>query len=329
MRAILWTQYGAPEVLKPTEIAKPTPSDDEVLIRVHAATVTAGDCEVRSLRFPWWIALPLRLYAGLIKPRSGMLLGQELAGVIEAVGKNVTQFKVGDAVFGGVGFGTGAYVEYVCVPATSDDVVLASKPSNMTFEEAAGIITGGFEALHFLRQANLQRGQKLLINGAGGSIGTAAVQLAKYYGAAVTAVDSAEKLDMLRSIGADDVIDYTREDFANRRETYDVIFEVVGKGSLPHHIKALKQNGRYLLANPTLPKIFQGLWISRSSSKKVSMNLASRKLEDLLFLKELIEAGHLKTVMDKCYPLEQIVEAHRYVETGRKKGNVAITVVPS
>ena len=324
MKAIVWTNYGPPEVLQLQEIDKPTPKDNEVLIKVHAATVTAGDCEARSLKFPFWVALPMRLYVGLWKPTRANILGQELAGEVEAVGKDVTLFREGDPVFGTTGIGFGAHAEYICLPEKSGDVALAIKPANMSYEEAAAVPTGGLEAVHFLKKGNIQRGERILINGAGGSIGTAAVQLAKYFGAEVTAVDSTEKLDMLRSLGADHVIDYTQEDFAQRGETYDVIFDVVGRHSFSRCIKSLKPNGRYLLANPTLSAMFQGLWISRSSGKKIILAFSGRQTDDLVFLKELIEAGELITVIDRRYPLEQIVEAHRYVETGQKKGNVLL-----
>jgi NADPH:quinone reductase-like Zn-dependent oxidoreductase len=326
MKAVVWTKYGSPDVLQLKEVEKPTPSDKEVLIRVYATTVTAGDCEVRNLKFPLWLSLPLRLYIGVIKPRRVVTLGQELAGEIESVGKDITRFKQGDQVFGTTGFKFGTCAEYICLPETSEAGVLALKPTNMSYEEAAAAPTGGLEALHFLRAGNIQSGQKLLINGAGGSIGTAAVQLAKYYDAEVTAVDSAAKLEMLRSIGADHVIDYTQEDFARSGATYDVIFDVVGKRSLSRRLSALKENGVYLLANPGLSQMFRGAWISRGSGKKVFSTAATRNTEDLIFLKELIEAGKMKSVIDRRYPLEQTADAHRYVETGQKKGNVVITV---
>ena len=220
----------------------------------------------------------------------------------------------------------GAYAEYICLPEEPEEGALAIKPANMTYEEAAAVPVGGLEALHFLRQGNIQSGQKVLINGAGGSIGTFAVQLAKYFGAEVTGVDSTGKLDMLRSIGADQVIDYTQEDFTKSGETYDVIFDVVGKSSFSGSIRSLKQNGRYLIANPGLSQMVRGRWTSMTSSKKVIFGAAHPKTEDLIFLKELIEAGKIKSVIDRRYPLEQIAEAHRYVETGHKKGNVVITV---
>lgn len=328
MKAIVWTKYGSPDGLQFKEVEKPTPKDNEVLIKIVAATVGAWDYEMRTLKFPLFLSLPMRLYVGLIKPTRIKILGQELAGEIEAVGKDVKNFKVGDSIFAATGFSMSAHAEYICLPATPDDMggALAIKPSNMSYEEAATVPVGGLEALHFLRQANIQSGQKILINGSGGSIGTIAVQLAKHFGAEVTSVDSTNKLDMLRSIGADHVIDYTQEDFTKAGETYDVIFDVIGKSSFSGSIKSLKQNGRYLLANPKPLHMIRGLWVSARSSKKAIFGAASQEAKDLIFLRELIEAGKIKSVIDRRYPLEQVAEAHRYVETGQKTGSVIITV---
>ncbi len=325
MKAIVWTQYGPPEVLQLQEVAKPTPKGQEVLIRIYATTVTAGDCELRSLKFPLALRLPIRLWLGFRKPRKH-ILGQELAGEIEAVGQAVTRFRKGDQVFGWSGWGLGAYAEYKCLP---EDGVLTIKPTNLTYEEAATLPVGGLEAVHFLRKGTIQSGEKVLINGAGGSIGTFAVQLAKYFGAEVTAVDSTGKLDMLRSIGADQVIDYTQEDFTQSGQTYDVIFDVVGKSSFSRSVKSLTLQGRYLLGNPGLSQRVRGRWTSMRSRKTVipyAARGASEYTEDFMFLKELIEAGKIQSVIDRRYPLEQIAEAHRYVETGQKKGNVVITL---
>lgn len=323
MKAIVWTKYGPPDGLQLREVEEPTPGDNEVLIRVHATTVTAGDCEMRGLRLPISLRLLMRMYNGLRRPQRITVLGQELAGEIEAVGRETKLFKKGDQVFAAAGFRFGAYAEYICLP---EEGVMAMKPTNMTFEEAATVPVGGLNALHFLRKGNIQSGQRVLINGAGGSIGTNAVQLAKSFGAEVTGVDSAMKLDMLRSIGADQVIDYTQEDFTKRGETYDVIFDVVGKGSFSGCMKSLKAGGTYLLGNPTLSRSVRGQWTSMTGSKKVIGGTASYKTEDLVFLKELIEAGKIRSVIDRRYPLEQVAEAHRYVETGHKKGNVVITI---
>ena len=325
MKAIVCTRYGPPEVLRLKEVEKPSPRDNEVLIKIHATTVNAGDCEIRSFKIPIWIWLPMRLFFGLRKPRRP-ILGQELAGEIEAVGKDVKSFKEGDKVIASTGIGMGAYAEYICLAEESEEGVLAAKPTNMTYEEAAAVPTWGLNALHFLRKAHIQPDQKVLINGACGSIGTFAVQLAKHFGAEVTGVDSSEKLEVLRSIGADQVIDYTQEDFTKNGQSYDVIFDVVGKSSFSRSIRSLKKNGFYLCANPRLSHMIRGLWTSITSNKKIISGAARLDSEDLMFLKELIEVGKLKSVIDRSYRLNQIPAAHRYVETGLKKGHVAITV---
>ena len=319
------TKFGPPDVLQLQEVAKPTPKDHEVLIRIYATTVTAGDCELRSLKVPLAFRLPLRIYVGPIRPRP-MILGQELAGEIEAVGKDVKRFRKGDQVFGWSGLRLGAYAEYTCLP---EDGVLAIKPSTISYEEAAALAVGGLDAVYFLRKGHIQRGHKVLITGAGGSIGTFAVQLAKYFGAEVTAVDSTGKLDMLRSIGADQVIDYTQADFTKSGETYDVIFDVVGKSSFTRSVRSLTHNGRYLLGNSRLSQRVRGQWTSRRSSKQVILwkaRTASEYTEDFKFLTELIEAGKIQSVIDRCSPSEQTAQAHRYVDTGQKNGNVVITV---
>jgi NADPH:quinone reductase-like Zn-dependent oxidoreductase len=327
MKAIVWTKFGPPEVLQLQEVAKPFPKDTEVLVKIHATTVFAGDCELRRLKLPVEFRLPFWIYMTFIRPRP-VILGQELAGEIEAVGKDVKRFKPGDPVFAAAGFDMGAYAEYKCLP-TQPGVMggaLAIKPANLSYAEAATVPVGGLEALHFMRQANIQRGQTVLINGAGGSIGTIAVQLAKIEGAAVTAVDSAGKLDMLRSLGADQVVDYTQEDFTRRGEFYDLIFDVAGKSSFSRSLNALKPDGRYLLGNPGLSQRLQARWTA-TGGKQVIHGTGRQKAEDLVYLRELIEAGKIKPFIDRTYPLEQMVEAHRYVDTGRKKGNVVVTVV--
>lgn len=325
MKAIVWTKYGTPDGLVLREVDKPTPKDNEVLIKVHASTVTAGDSEMRRLAFPFWLQLPIRLFSGLRNPR-GKILGQELAGEVAAVGSAVTRFQVGDQVFAATGFDFGGYAEYICLPETSTDSVVAHKPASMSYAEAAAVPVAGLEALYFLSRARVQPGEQVLINGAGGSIGTFGVQLAKHYGATVTAVDSGAKLDMLREIGADHVLDYTREDFTANGARYDMIFDVIGTTSFGRSMRVLKPEGRYLLANPGIAHIVRGRWANLSSSKRAVFGPASRQPADLHTLTGLIEAGHLKTVIDRVYPLAQAAEAHRYVESGQKQGHVVIRV---
>ena len=326
MKAIVWTKYGPPDVLQLREVAKPAPKDNEVLIKVHAATVTAADTEFRRLKLPLLFSIPLRLYLGLRKPTRITILGTEFAGEIVSAGKDVTRYQPGDQVFGYTGLGMGTYAEYMCLSEQPSGMagVLARKPANVTYEEAAAVPFGGLEALHSLRKANIQSGQKVLIIGAGGSIGTYAVQLAKHYWAEVTAVDKTGKLEMLRSIGADHVIDYTQEDFTKSGQTYDVILDAVGKSSFSGSLRSLKENGTYLNAKPGLFSRVRRT--SKRSSKRVIPWTAGYTANNLLALKELIEAGTIRAIIDRSYPLEQIVEAHRYVETGHKKGNVVITL---
>lgn len=323
MKAIVLTEYGSPEGLQLKEVEHPTPKDNEILMRIRATTVTAGDAEIRTLNFPIWLMLPIRMYVGWGKPRD-FILGQEFAGDITAVGKTVTRFKEGDPVFGTTGFRFGAYAEYACL---SEAGTLAIKPSNMSYEEAAAVPVAGIEALHFVRSTNIQSGQKVLIIGAGGSIGTIGLQLARSLGAEVTGVDSTGKLDMLRSIGADHTIDYTQEDFAESGQTYDVIFDVMGKSSFSGSMRSLKPNGVFFLGGNSGPaEWLRAQWVSTTGSKRVIVGAANQATEDLVFLRDLIEAGKLKAIIDRRYPLEETAEAHRYVDTGQKKGNVVITV---
>jgi NADPH:quinone reductase-like Zn-dependent oxidoreductase len=327
MKAIVWTKYGSPEVLELREVAKPIPKDNEVLIKVYSAAVTMGDCEMRDLRFQLVLRLMMQVVIGIRKPKRRTILGQDLSGEVEAVGKDVTRFKKGDHVFGTTGFNFGAYAEYIVLPADQKEAVLALKPTNITHEEAAAVVTGGLNAVHFLRKANVQPGQKILIIGAGGSIGTIAVQLAKSYDAEVTAIDSTYKMDMLRSIGADHVIDYTQEDYTKRGETFDVVFDVIGKGSFSDAIKSVKVGGVYLMSNPRVTTTIRGRWVSIRSSKKVVGGTADEFPEVLNNITRLMEAGTIKAVIDRVYPLDQTAEAHQYVETGHKVGNVVITIV--
>jgi NADPH:quinone reductase-like Zn-dependent oxidoreductase len=328
MKAIIWTKYGSPDGLQLREVEKPTPQDNEVLIKIHAATASTPDTELRRLKLPLLYAIPLRLYIGFIKPTRITILGTEFAGEIESAGKDVTLYKTGDQVFGYTGLRMRTYAEYICLPEKSSGIagVLGKKPVNMSYEEAAAVPFGGLEALHSLGKADIQREQKVLIVGAGGSIGTYSVQLAKYYGAKVTGVDKPGKLEMLRSIGADHVIDYTREDFTKSGQTYDVILDTIGKSPFSGSLRSLTENGAYLNANPGLFGGVRARWTSKKSSKKVISWTAGYTVNNLLALKELIEAGKIKSIIDRRYPLEQTAEAHRYVDSGQKKGNVVITV---
>lgn len=322
MKAIVYHQYGSPEVLCLKEVAKPTPKDNEVLIKIYATTATVADSRSRSFTVPPSVWLPARISLGLTKPKK-TTLGVELAGEIEAVGKNVTRFKTGDQVFAATLISFGAYAEYICLP---EDAAIAIKPPNIMYEEAAALPIGARTALHYLRKVNIQPGQKVLVYGASGSVGTYAVQLAKYFGAEVTGVCSTANLELVKSLGADKVIDYTVEDFSTKAEKYDVVFEAVDKSSFSACMRALKEDGIYVNVTEPLPNI-EMLWIKMSSSKKLMLGEnPPESPEDLIFLKELVEAGKIKPVIDRCYPLEQIVNAHRYVDGGHKKGNVVIMV---
>lgn len=324
MKAIVYTQYGPPDVLQLKEVEKPIPKDDEVLIKVHATTVTTGDVNVRNFVFvPRGFGLISRLIFGLNAPRK-KILGVELAGEIEAVGQTVTSFKAGDQVFGIDGMRLGAYAEYKCMPESGG---LVHKPANVTYAQAAALPNGALTALTFLRNmGKIQAGQKILINGASGSVGAAAVQLAKAFGADVTGVCSTTNLALVQSLGAEQVIDYTQADFSQNGQRYDLIFDTVGKLSFAACKNSLTPKGLFLAGAGGLPEFGQMLWTSISGGQKVRAGVSSERKEDLAFLAELIETGQLKPVIDRCYPLEQIVEAHRYVDTGRKKGNVVITV---
>ncbi|RPH75551.1 NAD(P)-dependent alcohol dehydrogenase, partial [bacterium] len=319
-----------PDVLQLKEMEKPAPRDNEILIRNHATTVNIGDIWARNFKeitpsrftmpLPLW--LPSRIYFGFTKPRIN-ILGSEFAGEVEAVGQAVKRFRKGDQVFGYRGQSMGANAEYLCVP---EDGLVAIKPANMTYEEAAAVPYGALTALSLLRKVNIQRGQKVLINGASGSIGSAAVQLARYFEAEVTGVCSTPGMEFVKALGADKVIDYTREDFTKNGETYDLIFDILGKSSFSSCQNSLKRNGIYLLASFKMKQLFQMLWTSRRNGKKVICALSSERPEDLVLIRKLVEEGKIRSIIDRRYPLEQAAEAHRYVETGYKTGSVIITV---
>lgn len=322
MKAIVYERYGPPEVLELKEVAKPTPKDNEVLIKTRATTVTSGDRRVRSLDVPFGFGLISRLVFGVLRPRQP-ILGTELAGEVESVGKDVSKFKVGDQVFAFSGARMGCYAEYKCMPEVG---AVALKPANLTYDEAAAISFGGTTALDFFRRGKLQSGEKVLVNGASGAVGTAAVQLAKHFGADVTGVCSTANVELVRSLGANRVIDYTKEDFTENGETYDVIVDTAGTAPFSRSNSLLKEKGRLLMVLGGLPDMLQIPWVSMTSSKKIIAGPASERAEDLRFLAKLAEAGQFKPVIDRRYPFEQIAEAHRYVDTGRKKGNVIITL---
>ena len=325
MKAVIYKKYGSIDMLHVQEVQKPTPKDDEILIQVHAAEVTKADCEIRSFNFAVkWFWLPLRLALGIFRPRK-IILGGYLSGEVMSVGKDVSIFCPGDQIFGSTGFKFGAHGEYVCLPADSS---LTLMPNNLTFEEAAAVPLGGLNALHFLNKANIQKGEKALIIGAGGSIGIFGVQIAKAMGAEVTGVDSTIKEDMLRKLGVDHFLDYTKSDFAIDTMSYDVILNMVAQNSYSKNIKALKPHGRYLMANPRLSDMLRASITSEFSNKTSIFAFAAEKVEELNTLKQMIEANRIKPVIDEIYSYEQAAEAHLRVETEQRLGAVVICPHP-
>lgn len=319
MKAVVHTKYGSPDVLQLMEVERPVPKDNEVLIRVHATTVNRTDCGFLRAE-PFFV----RVVSGLLRPKA-TILGSELAGEVEAAGKDVTSFKQGAQVFGLTGLHFGAHAEYVCLP---EEAPIETKPANMGYEEAAAVCDGAMLAIAFIRRTNPQEGQRVLVNGASGSIGSAAVQLAKYHGAEVTAVCNTRNLELVRSLGADAVIDYTREDFTRHGQTYDAVFDAVGKSSFRRCRNLLKKGGIYLSSdlgflaqNPLL-----ALWTPGIGGKRIKFPIPKESKKDVCFFRDLVEAGKYKAVIDRRYPLDRIVEAYRYVETGQKTGNVVVTM---
>jgi NADPH:quinone reductase-like Zn-dependent oxidoreductase len=315
MKAAVYTKYGPPEVLQLQEVEKPLPKDNEILLRIEATAVNSGDWRLRKAD-----PFAVRFIFGLLKPKVN-ILGSVFSGEVERIGKDVKLFNVGDQVFGHMDMSFGSYAEYKCLP---ENASIALKPDNVSHQEAAVIPFGGVTALHFIKKAAIKPGQKVLINGASGAVGSAAIQLAKYFGAIVTGVCSTANMDLVKSLGADTVIDYTKADFANTGETYDVIFDTVNKIPFSQGIKSLNKNGILILSSAGIPEMLRGLWTSMTSSKKTLTGTISHNAEDINFLKKLIEVNKLKPVIDKIYSLEQMAEAHAYVEKGHKKGNVAI-----
>jgi NADPH:quinone reductase-like Zn-dependent oxidoreductase len=322
MKAVVYERYGPPEVLQVKEVEKPVPKENEILIKIYATTVTSGDRRVRSLDVPPGFGLITRLVMGITRPRRA-ILGTELAGEIESVGTDVRKFKTGDRVFASTGLGMGCYAEYRCMPENGP---VALMPPNLTYDEAAPLSFGGLTALDFFRRGKLKAGENVLINGASGAVGTAMVQLAVYFGAEVAGVCSTGNMELVRSLGAKHIIDYTNKDFTRNGETYDVIVDTVGTAPFSRVKYSLKERGRLLLVLADLPDILKIPWVSMTSNKKVIAGPAAERVEDISLLAQLAASGRFKAVIDRRYPLDRIVEAHRYVDTGRKKGNVVITV---
>jgi NADPH:quinone reductase-like Zn-dependent oxidoreductase len=323
MKAISYKRYGPPEVLQIDEVEKPVPLDDEVLIKIFAAEATKSDCEMRSFKFAVkWFWLPLRIALGIKKPKR-QILGGYFAGEVESFGKDVTRFKAGDQVFGSAQLRMGSYGEYLCLPA---NYTIGPKPKNLSFAEAAAAPLGGFNALHYMRKANIKSGETVLINGAGASIGTFAVQIAKAMGGEVTAVDSSIKEEMLRSIGADHFVDYSKEDFTESGQSYDVIFNMVANTAYSNCVAALRPGGRYLMGNPRLFDMLRSVFTPLVTDKTVTFTFAGETEEELLALKAMIEAGGIKPIVDQVYPMEQVAEAHRRVEAEQRLGIIVIAI---
>jgi NADPH:quinone reductase-like Zn-dependent oxidoreductase len=322
MKAVIYDNYGTVDVLELSEVVKPIPKDNEVLIKVHAAEATKSDCEMRSFKFAVsWFWLPLRIALGIKKPKN-QILGGYFAGEIESFGENVTNFNIAEQVFGSCQLRMGAYGEYLCLP---DSYTIVPLPKNLSYAQSAAVPLGGLNALHFLNKAEVKSGETVLINGAGGSIGTFAVQIAKSMGAEVTAVDIGFKEEMLRKIGADHFIDYTKEMYTDNAKKYDVIFDMVAESSYSASVKSLKSKGRYLLGNPRISCMLRSIFTSKFSDKKIVFVFAQEKISELTQLREMIEQGKISPVVDKVYPMEKVAEAHRKVETEQRLGSVVLS----
>ncbi len=329
MKAIIWTKYGSPDGLQLQEVEKPTPKDNEVLIKIHAVTASTPDTEIRRLNLPFLFALPIRIYIGLTKPSRIKILGSEFAGEVVAIGKEVTEYQIGDSVYGYTGLHMSTYAEYMCLPAKDSGIagVMSLKPTNLTYQQAAAVPLGGLEAFHLIKNLEKKANQSILVFGGGGSIGTWTVQLAKHAGFEVTALDHTSKIEMMTSIGADYVIDYTKEDFTKSKKTYDVIVDTIGKSPFYGSVNALKPNGVYLNANLGVLGRLRKRLLFNQNGKKILPWTSGYSAKNLTALKELIETENILPVIDRVYSLEQMAEAHRYVESGMKKGNVVVTVV--
>lgn len=322
MKAVIWTKYGEPNSLVLGEIEKPSPKNNEILIKIKATTVTLGDCEVRSLDLPLAFKLPIRLFLGVRKPR-GFTLGQEFSGIVEQIGKDVTRFKAGDEIFGQTGIGMGAYSQFMTQPEKG---IMAKKPSNISFEEAACVPLGGLESRHFIKQVDLKSSSDILVIGAGGSIGTMGIQLAKLTGAKITGVDTGGKFEVMKEAGADHLVDYTKEDYLNSGKAYDAILDVVGKTPLKKGMAVLKNKGVYMHANPKISHMIFRKYLNGPGGKRILVKINEQSQQDLDYLVTLLEKGKIKPIIDRILPLDKIVEAHEYVEAGLKKGNIVITV---
>lgn len=331
MKAVLWKAYGDPQGLEPGVIDMPQPGDDDILVRIHAGSVTAGDCEIRTMQLPLMLGIPMRFYTGLFRPKRIPVLGQEFAGRVEKTGVNVRSFREGDRVFGTTGFNFGANAEYICIPEEPGNTQgsLACIPDNASFREAAVLPTAGLEAIHFIRSAAIKPGSRVLVIGGGGSIGTCSIQLANHFGADVTGVDSTSKQDLMRQAGAHHTIDHTAGDYATRAlPPFDLIIDVVGRKGVPHRLKLLKLGGTYFLAYAGLRHIMLSIWTSLTSRKKLLIQSSEQTREEFEYLVGLMQKGVLKPFIDRTFTLEQLPEAHRYAESGRKLGHIAIQLTP-